>query len=308
MLLSLRDGYVRLITSGSQLLLLLVALRINDLRVWPPMLGLIGGISFAAWMAAYRRARAIADTPTSKIASAAQGYVELYGRASDRPENLVQAKAGSLPCVWFRCVTYRRNAQNKWEVVSRRISDSLFELDDGSGRCLVDPEGAEVVGAHRRTWYSGDYRHVEDQLLANDSLYVIGEFTTLGGAHTALNAREDVAALLAEWKRDRLGLLARFDRNRDGEIDLQEWELARRAARREVERQHHELRQQSGVHVMRRSASGRLFLLSNRTPQQLRRTYRRWSLFHLVLFLVSLAALTWTAVQLGLAGLQAALW
>lgn len=33
-----------------------------------------------AWLAAYKRYRLIADTPTSQIMSAAQGYVELVGR------------------------------------------------------------------------------------------------------------------------------------------------------------------------------------------------------------------------------------
>ncbi len=33
-----------------------------------------------AWLASYKRYRLIADTPTSQITSAAQGYVELVGR------------------------------------------------------------------------------------------------------------------------------------------------------------------------------------------------------------------------------------
>ena len=48
-------------------------------------------------------ARMIEDTPTSRIRSAAQGYVELGGRcrALDGTQNL--APLTQRPCVWWRC-------------------------------------------------------------------------------------------------------------------------------------------------------------------------------------------------------------
>lgn len=291
----LRNGYANLITSGSHLLLLLVAARINEVPAWIACFTLISAISFFAWMSNFRRGRAIADTPTSRIASAAQGYVELYGRASNAAQYLVQAKGGSLPCIWFRCSTYRRNAQNKWEHIDHTVSESLFEFGDGSGSCIVDPEHAEVLTTHRRTWHEGDYKHVEEQLFASDNIYVLGEFNTVGGAHGTLDHKEDVGALLADWKRDQAGLVKRFDLDGNGHIDQREWELARRAAAREVERQHRELRLHPGVHVMRRPRSGQLYLLSNLSPHQLKRKYVFWGALHLSLFFGGLAA----AVSLG---------
>jgi hypothetical protein len=289
----LRGGYVNLITSGSHLLLLLVAARINEAPVWAGCFALISAIGFIAWVSSFRRGRAIADTPTSRIASAAQGYVEIYGRASNDAQFHVQAKNGSFPCVWFRCTTYRRNADNKWQEIDHSVSDSIFEIQDGSGHCMVDPEHAEVITTHSRTWYEGDYKHVEEQLLSSDSIYVLGEFNTVGGANNPLSREEDVRALLAEWKKDQSSLLKRFDLDQDGEIDLQEWELARRAAIREVEKQHRELRQHPGVHVMRRPASGRLYLLSNLSPQQVKRKYTWWGWFHLATFFAGLAMAIW---------------
>ena len=293
MLSSFRDGYVNLITSGAHLLLLLVALRINERPVWMGCLGLISIISFFAWASSFRRNRAIADTPTSKVASAAQGYVELHGHTVSDPQYLAANKMGSLPCVWYRQVIYRKTANNKWEEISREVSDNIFALEDGSGRCMIDPQHAEVITSNTRTWYQGDYKHVEEHLYPLDRLYALGEFSTLGGAAAQLDLKQDIAELLAGWKSDQINLLQRFDLSGDGQLDLREWELARRAAAREVEKQHRELRQQPGVHVLRAPASGRLFLLSNLSPQQLGRKYVLWGWFHLMVFFAAGAAAVW---------------
>jgi hypothetical protein len=288
MAMGLRDGYVNLLTSGSHVLLLMVAAKINERPAWTISLALIAAISFFAWTSNFRRGRAIADTPTSRIGSAAQGYVELYGSARSN-QKLVQAKGGSIPGVWYRCKTYQMSSERKWVMTDETVSESLFEINDGSGTCLVDPDDAEVITTHTRTWYEGQYRHEEQQLFARDFIYVLGEFHTKGGAHEFLSHREDVSALLAEWKRDPEWLKKRFDLDGDGEIDLHEWELARKAAAREVEENHRELRQQPGVHVMRRPVSGRMYLISNLSPQQLKRKYQWWSAIHLGIFFAGLA-------------------
>jgi hypothetical protein len=294
-----RDGYANLITSGGHLALLAVAAHINEPPAWVACFGLIALISFFAWSSTLRRGRAIADTPTSRIASAAQGYVEIYGRAKADSEHLLLSKNGSLPCVWYRCVTYRKNSDNKWAEIDRSVSDSLIEVQDASGHCMVDPDHAEVITTHRRTWYEGDYKHVEEQLLASDNIYALGEFVTVGGAHTPLDRDTDVKTLLAEWKRDQAGLLERFDLNRDGQIDMQEWGLARRAAMREIEKQHRELRLHGEVHLMRRPKD-RLFLIANLSPQALRRKYYLWGWFHLAILFASLGAASWLGVRLAL--------
>ncbi len=293
---SLRAGYANLITSGGHLALLLVAWYIGDRRAWIASLALIAAISFVAWAANLRRNRAVADTPTSSIASAAQGYAEIYGRACNAPEYLAEGKLGSLPCIWYHYVTYRKTSDNKWVECARGASDSLFGVDDGTGRVLVDPERAEVITTHCHTWYEGDYKHVEEQLFPSDRIYVLGDFATMGGAGSDLSLKDDVAALLAEWKRNQPMLLERFDLDKDGQIDLQEWDLARRAAQREVEKQHRDIRQQPGIHVMRAPADGRHYLIANLSPQQLHRKYVFWGWFHLATFLAAGGAAGWVAV------------
>lgn len=296
----LKSRYSNLITSGAHLLLLVAAWHIDAPPVWLGCLGAISAISFFSWIANLRRNRAIADTPTSSVASAAQGYVELFGKAINKPEFYATGKKGSVPCVWYRYVTYRRSDDGKWHEIARGVSDTIFALDDGSGRCMIDPEGAEVISSHRNTWHEGDYKHVEEQIFASDDVYVLGEFSTLGGANAPLNQKEDVMALLSDWKKNRAQMLERFDLNKDGEIDQKEWELARRAAQREIEKQHRELRQQPGVHIMRAPTSGQIYLLSNLSPQQLKNRYVRWGWVHLVVFFVAGGYAVATGVKMAL--------
>lgn len=245
----------------------------------------LGGVALLAWAAALRRARAIANIATSRIASAAQGYVELQGRASTT--DLIYSPLSNTACIWYRYRVYERDHDKDWKEVESGTSSATFDLADGSGSCTIDPDHAEVVGADSTTRQNGDTKEVEELLHAGRSLYVLGEFTTVGGANSVLSLREDVNALLASWKQDQAALHRRFDLNRDGEIDLQEWELARRLATRTVEQEHRSIRAQPGVHVMRAPQDGRVFLLSPLPQQRLRRRYLLWSGLHLVVCLAA---------------------
>jgi len=289
----LRSQYVDALTSASYLGLLAIALHSGQKSVWIISLGLVAVIGLFAWVSTHGRARAIAEMPTSRIGSAAQGYVELYGRASVDPDNLITSPFSGVSCIWYRCRTYSRdNSDREWREVSCNVSEATFEIRDPTGACRVDPDHAEVMGPEVRTSYSGAYKQVEEMLFGGGLIYVLGEFSTVGGAHSALSLSEDVSALLSDWKKDPERLKQRFDLDGNGEVDLREWELARRLATRTVEKQHREIRQESGVHVIRASKNGRLFLISSLSPQKLRQRYLMWSFLHLaVLAAGSVAAL-----------------
>src|SRR5690606_9806630 len=59
-----------------------------------------------------RTARTIEDTPTSKIRSAAQGYVELSGTASSTGETIAAPLSGT-PCLWYRYTIERYERSGK---------------------------------------------------------------------------------------------------------------------------------------------------------------------------------------------------
>jgi hypothetical protein len=291
MLVGLRRGYGRFITSGSQLLLALIGARIGMPLAWAVCSGLIAAISMAAWASTYRRARSIDDTPTSKVASAAQGYVELCGRGRPLDGLPVLSPVSQFSCLWYRFIVERRDTDNKWRRESAGESDASFILDDGSGQCLVDLDGAEIVPACKETWSKDEYRYTEWRLLHNDPIYLLGQFTTRGSVDLQLDRGEDIKALLVEWKKDPKNLMKRFDLDGNGELDEREWDLARAQARREVERMHTEQRQNAELHLMRRPADGRLYLISNMPPEKLGCRYRLWSIAHLVIFFGALAGL-----------------
>jgi hypothetical protein len=298
MLVGLRREYGRFITSGGQLLLALVGARIGTPLAWVSCSGLIAAISMMAWASTYRRARFIDDTPTSKVASAAQGYVELSGRGRALEGLPVLSPVSHLSCLWYRFIAERRDSDNKWRRDSSGESDASFILDDGSGLCLVDTEGAEILPACKETWTQDDYRYTEWRLLHNDAIYVLGQFSTQGSVDLQLNREDDIKAILAEWKKDPQELIKRFDLDGNGELDLREWELARAQARREVDRTHTEQRQNPELHTMRRPQDGRLYLISSLPPEKLCRRYRLWSIAHLVIFFGGLAGLAIALKQL----------
>jgi hypothetical protein len=289
---TLRSQNLQKLIAGSYLVLLHFALRNGPGPMATGCLLAMGVVGVLAWTASLRRAGAIAQLPTSRIASAAQGYVEIVGRGSVDADNLITSPMSGVRCIWYRYRVYEKDSEQKgWNEIDEGVSSATFEIHDGSGPCRIDPDYAEVVGAEVRTTYPDGNKLVEELLHGGTPIYALGELVTLGGAGTALSAREDVNALLASWKADPVALQRRFDLNRDGQIDLQEWELARRLAQKTVEREHRELRAQPGVNLLRAPADGRLFLISSLSPQALRRRFVLWAVFH---FTCALAALgTW---------------
>lgn len=275
------------VTGGAQFFLLLVGAQIGTPTGWRVCLAALAALSFLAWIAAYRRYRQVDDLPTSRIASAAQGYVELYGRAEMLDGTPLLSPLSGLPCCWYRYSIERRDSDNRWSNEESGTSVAHFLLRDASGTCVISPQGAEVIAVKPDVQLDGDYRRTEWLIPPGAPLYAIGELRTVGGALAELDERADVNAWLADAKRDRTRLHARYDANRDGEIDLREWEAARLNAREAVRAQHREIRMQDGVHLLVKPGDGRLFLLARELPDRLGVRFRRWSAVHFTVFIVA---------------------
>lgn len=209
------------------------------------------------------RGRLIENTPTSRIRSAAQGFVELSGRAWPMPGEPVLAPLTFAPCCWWRFKVERRETvtvngkrKNVWRTLEREVSEALFLLRDPTGDCLIDPDHADVHPDQQQTWYgasprplhpprasrllwsSGHYRYTQATISVGARLYALGTFRTLDDFHNGAVLREDVRQLTAErlreWKQDQAALIERFDANRDGVVDSGEWAAARAAAETEI--------------------------------------------------------------------------
>lgn len=287
--LQLRDGFSRFILSGGQLALIMLGFQIEHPLGWVGVAVAIALLSVWGWMGAVRRWRAMTDMPTSQIASAAQGYVELHGRGRGLAGLPLVSPLNGLPCLWYRYTIEHKDNDGKWSHYRTEVSDASFILRDDSGECLIDPEHAEIVSKRKDIWEENDERYTQWLLLQDEMIYVLGQFRTRSGLDLALDRDGDIKALLAEWKQSPQGLLERFDLDGNGEIDLREWELARSAARREVESQHRETRNSADLHQMHYPDDGRLYLITNLIPEKLARRYQWWAWAHLCIFFGALA-------------------
>jgi hypothetical protein len=285
-----RHDFVNYALGGGNLVFLLIGFQLHSRTGWLLTLSAIGLTSFLAWLGNLKRYRLVADTPTSRIVSAPQGFVEIVGRGKQLPGDGLVSHITGLPCLWYRYLIERKRG-DRWEYVDSDVSHDTFGVDDGSGHVLVDPEGAEIKTARKSVITEGGYRKTEWTLIEGETIYVLGEHVTLGGPNAVLDKQADLASLLAEWKKDKSKLLARFDANRDGEIDLDEWERARLEASNEIDRMHLDIRMKDGIHLIRKPGHGRPYLIANREVKILVRHYSVWSWLHLLLMCSALAGL-----------------
>ncbi|MGO9036824.1 MAG: GIDE domain-containing protein [Steroidobacteraceae bacterium] len=287
------------------------------------LLGLAGVAAYSFWYAlkAWRANRVIGDTPASRVRSAAQGYVELLGQGLITEKSPNKAPLTSRPCTWWRYKIEERGSMGRsrgWATIDSGISEVPFILDDGTGRCLVDPRGAEVFPKAKDVWYGdsvwpdvripdgqgifgkladlllsgGRYRYTEYRLQSHEPVCALGEFRSLGGVG-AEDPDVAVTELLHQWKQDQKTLLERFDRDRDGVLNGEEWELARAAARQQVLGGMLAKPTAPTVSVLAKPADGRAFLLAASDGASLARRLRRQAFAGFAACAGSSAALAW---------------
>ena len=288
--------------------------------------GLVLGVGFLffAWTCLVRK-RVMQDMPTAKLRSAHQGYIELQGRAELMDGAPIFSPLSRETCVWYRYKVEHKESQGfgnsretKWRTTSSGTSDDLFYLVDDTGKCAVDPEGAKVTTDHKRVWYGRtatppsytqdsmifsltglsqwgkNYRYTEERIVPGDPLYALGNFTTHGGAGVSFDFKQEVGELLREWKKDNESMLQRFDKNGDGEIDMQEWEQARRTAEAEITQMREEHATAPPVDVLAKSGNRRNpFILATRTEEDMLKTYHWYAVGAFGLGGASLIASIW---------------
>ncbi|RLB63753.1 MAG: hypothetical protein DRH08_10635 [Deltaproteobacteria bacterium] len=195
-----------------------------------------------------RLKRKIENTPTSKVRSIAMGLVEVHGKAW-RQYALVAPMTQSA-CVYYRLRKYRREEKNKWRLIKDVNSSHVaFQIDDGTGRVVVDPRGASVKAKTRQTGFPGqspltfttfdsadeNEKWVEDIIYEGTALYVLGFARPLRAERRSL--RERSVEKLRELKLDRRAL-HRYDTDGDGQISEDEWQVARSDAEQAALKEH----------------------------------------------------------------------
>ena len=271
-----------------------------------------------AWWSLKRwsQARHLLDTPTSKIRSAAQGYAEFYGVLAAQADAQLRAPLTGKPCLWwrFRIEEYQSSGKKRsWRMVESGSSEAWLRLTDGTGDCLIDPRGAEVRPLVREVWQghlrhplgsaksgllgwlgSGKrYRYSEERLQVGQPLYAIGDFRSSGGGRQARDLEAAQSAVIREWKGDFSGLLQRFDSDRNGQLDEQEWRRVRLAAQLEAEDRHRQESAQPAQHHLGKPAEARPFILANAGEDELARHFHWQAAGGAALCLVGALATAW---------------
>ncbi|WP_035056332.1 hypothetical protein [Andreprevotia chitinilytica] len=303
--LALRRFWASWITSGAHLFILLFAWQRGEVRVWLWSLLAVVVLSLLAWRANLKRRHALGNTPCSAIASTAQGYAAIEGRAK-RLDDWQYTPSG-VACVWFRCRHERRvqgsGNRSGWQHIRTWESDAPFILVDGKAECVLDPQAAEVDIDQPETHLNGDERFTEWVILEQRWVYATGEFSSERPDRSSRQAiKAAISDKLTDWKDDRAALLKRFDADGNGEIDLDEWEAARIAAAKEVETEVVRAGVAPVTHYMSVPRGDQPFLITVRDPQKLIRRYRLWAWLHFVIVLAALQGMMWVYKHPGRVG------
>ncbi|MAT49963.1 MAG: hypothetical protein CMK32_02115 [Porticoccaceae bacterium] len=264
-----------------------------------------------------RRARLIEDMPTSRIRSASQGYVELMGLASAGETPMLRAPLTDRPCLWWRYTIEKQEKSGKstrWRVIEKGQSPEPFQLDDGTGLCRIEPAGAEIRCQHRQRWhgserrpgaasrpitarvlgFGGRFRYTEFRIRDGDPLYILGHFVSDATGQRVMSVDQIAGRLIRQWKQDFRALLARYDEDRDGNLDPHEWRKVTEAARTAAVKVQQHQTNVDQEHSIRRPDDGRLpYLIGSQGQEQLSRHYRWRALATAVLFLAAGALATW---------------
>ena len=280
------------------------------------VLAVFTALGFFLWKRSFQHARVMEDVPTSKVRSAAQGFVELSGTQHALEGTPLSAPLTGSACTWWhykiekrkRTRSSRGQSSDRWITVEKETSVGFFNLKDNTGEILVNPMGADVVPSVQKVWYgnarrpnSGGssgfggitgrrYRYTEQIMRPGEPIYALGHFETWSNVSGTKERSERRAQVLAGWKKDAAELVRRFDEDGDGRVDEDEWERAREAAQALVEEQMAEAAMKPDVDVLMKPEEDHPFILSTKSQDELTKAYRWRALGGLLLFLAGLAA------------------
>ncbi len=92
----------------------------------------------------YLLVQKITDTPTSKARSAAVGLIELFGKAVCKEPQF--SPISNVKCIYWKMNAewYQPGKNGGWRMISSGFSHKDFDLEDDTGKMLVDPTGATI--------------------------------------------------------------------------------------------------------------------------------------------------------------------
>lgn len=183
-----------------------------------------------------KNVRTIQDTPTSKIRSAAQGYVELQGISKSLLPTPTLGLLSQRPCAWYHFTIEWLNAienteqtQSVWTLLERGTSNEYpFILEDNTGSCIILPLNAEIHSTARLIWMGhtripnppttsflrwlfwerwGRYRYTEYRLELDMPIVARGNFVTISSEDPLVQTNPDLLAYCQQNNVTKLSVL-----------------------------------------------------------------------------------------------------
>ena len=110
--------------------------------IWA-MVGVPVGIyAFIRGFVLLRRKRFIQNIPRCTIRGAPLGLVEVAGKVKG-PYTII-APLSEEDCFYYRSVVWSKGERNSWRKAAEECLAAPLFLDDGTGRMMIDPRGAET--------------------------------------------------------------------------------------------------------------------------------------------------------------------
>jgi len=106
---------------------------------------LLGALIFLWGFKVYRELRILEDTPLIPVRSVCMGLSRLKGKATG--EDRLSSPLTNQPCYYYRVHVdqWEKVGDNAgWTSYKAKTEARRFYLDDGTGKALVDPQGAEL--------------------------------------------------------------------------------------------------------------------------------------------------------------------
>ena len=205
------------------------------------VIGLITGFGlFIYGFLQLEKKNLIENIPTSKIRSVAMGLAELTGKVE--PKILLKSPITQTECVFYKFIIEeeRRNSKGKkyWVKIKEGCSTNYFYIKDDTARILVDPISAELVLDYMYRYiddkFSGSYksyRYTEWYIVPNETIYIIGTVKKI--RDNVEDRKSKLVEILKQLKQDK-EKLKQFDVNKNGQIDIEEWDMARMKIEQEL--------------------------------------------------------------------------
>lgn len=262
----------------------------HDLRLVATIVFGAGAAGVGLWLfvRSFAVLRSIGDVPTSRLASANQGLVEVVGTARLANTDLTSLKPRH---VWHRIVIEERSSRRgwlpgwgHWSATHVETSDRPFAVEDGTAAAIVLPYGATVLCASRTVTREDGRRVTREAIRPGERVYVLGQLTS---HQDAISLEDETNRIAADWrmqpeKRDA------FDSNRNGVLDTDELLRLHVAAQVEARR---ELRrpQPDETHVIMAPPDQPAFVISTLPVRDLFRGFALRALAGAALFIGGIA-------------------